>query len=156
MQTFDTPEGVRGQAKSLVTTMRSDAHTWNLVVLQLYLQQWGHDVLNLGPCVPEDLLLQQSEWFEPDLIVVSTVNGHGTHDARSLVRRLRGSERLAATRIVLGGKLGVAGDRCDAELRSLRDAGYDAVFPESATVHDLDPILRQLAVERGSVGARSR
>jgi methylaspartate mutase sigma subunit len=156
MQTSDIPGGARGQVKSLVTTMRSDAHTWNLVVLQLHLEQWGHDVVNLGPCVPEDLLLRQSEWFQPDLIVVSTVNGHGAHDARSLVGRLRDSDRLATTLIVLGGKLGIAGDRSDVELQSLRDAGYDAVFAESATVHDLDPILERLAAERDTVGIRPR
>src|SRR3954447_20297379 len=95
--------------RTLVTTLTSDAHTWNLVYLQLLLEERGHEVANLGPCVPDELVVAECHRVVPDLVVVSTVNGHGRQDAERVVRRLRLDHRLDGTRIVIGGKLGIDG-----------------------------------------------
>ena len=49
----------------IVTGTASDAHTWNLVFLQLMLEELGHDVDNLGPCVPDEELLGPSAEQRP-------------------------------------------------------------------------------------------
>ena len=38
----------------------SDAHTWNLVFLQLWLQERGYDVVNLGSPLPVPALVPVS------------------------------------------------------------------------------------------------
>ncbi|MGW2387121.1 cobalamin B12-binding domain-containing protein [Streptomyces lincolnensis] len=114
----------------LVTGTSSDAHTWNLVYLQLLLEEWGHDVTNLGPCAPDDLVLGAALEHRPALLVVSSVNGHGHQDGLRLVRRLRSHPELAATTMVIGGKLGTDGLRNVGQVRRLLEAGYDRVFDD--------------------------
>lgn len=110
----------------------SDSHTWNLVYLQLLLEEHGHRVVNLGPCVPEDLLITEALAHRPALIVVSSVNGHGYHDGMRTVTRLREHPELADVPAVIGGKLGIAGPCGSDEAAALSAAGYDAVFDDSA------------------------
>jgi methylaspartate mutase sigma subunit len=119
----------------LLSSVSSDSHTWNLVFLQLLLEETGHDVVNLGACVPDELLLAECAEHRPDAVVISTVNGHGHVDGRRLIARLRADERLAGLPVVIGGKLGVDGGRDTGVAGELVAAGFDAVFAESADVH---------------------
>ncbi|MFJ8794033.1 cobalamin B12-binding domain-containing protein [Streptomyces sp. NPDC102462] len=129
----------------LVTGTSSDAHTWNLVYLQLLLEEWGHDVTNLGPCAPDDLVLRSAVALHPDLIVVSSVNGHGHQDGLRLVQALRTRPELADTTIVIGGKLGTDGLRNVGQVRRLLAAGYDRVF-DDGDVTALRDMLSRLPV----------
>jgi len=121
-----------GDLTVVVTSVSSDSHTWNLVVLQLLLEELGHRVHNLGACVPDELLVSECRRLHPDLIVVSSVNGHGFHDGLRLISRVRGCPELVHTPIVIGGKLGIAGPGCDRNQAQLMTAGYGAVFEDGA------------------------
>lgn len=130
----------------VVSGLASDAHTWNLVYLQLVLEEMGHRVTNLGACVPDPLLTSRCGQVEPDLVVLSSVNGHGFQDARRVIGPLRA--KLASTPVVVGGKLGLdgAGGRAEALLA----AGFDAVFEDA----DAIAAFRRY-VDRLAVGVRS-
>ncbi|MFE4632806.1 cobalamin B12-binding domain-containing protein [Streptomyces sp. NPDC056773] len=118
----------RRNAKILLTGTASDSHTWNLVYLQLLLEELGHPVRNLGPCVTDELLTAACASEEPGLVVISSVNGHGYRDGLSAVRALR---RTGLTLpVVIGGKLGVAGAADPEQRARLLDAGCDAVFDD--------------------------
>jgi methylaspartate mutase sigma subunit len=114
----------------VVSGVSSDAHTWNLVFLQLLLEGFGCTVVNLGPCVPDDLLLVEIERIRPDLVVLSSVNGHGHHDGARVVRKLRGTPGTAELLVVIGGKLGIHEDDTERHVRDLMAAGFDAVFAD--------------------------
>ncbi|MCS0603061.1 cobalamin-dependent protein [Streptomyces sp. LP11] len=120
-----------GARPVLVAGGISDSHTWNLVYLHLLLEEHGQRVVNLGPCVPEDLLIAEALHRRPALIVVSSVNGHGYHDGMRTVARLREHPELDAVPVVIGGKLGIEGPPGEEEVAALRAAGYDAVFDDS-------------------------
>ncbi|GGQ57835.1 cobalamin B12-binding domain-containing protein [Streptomyces althioticus] len=126
----------------LVTGTSSDAHTWNLVYLQLLLEEWGHDVTNLGPCVPDGLVLRSAVELRPDLIVVSSVNGHGHQDGLRLIRALRPRPELVGTTMVIGGKLGTDGLRNVGQVRRLLAAGYDRVFDDGDVTAFRDLVSR--------------
>lgn len=119
-----------GGLSVVVTSVASDSHSWNLVYLQLALAELGHQVVNLGPCVPDELLISACLRIRPDLIVVSTVNGHGSIDGMRLIGRIRGCRELAATPVVIGGKLGIAGPAGHQVRHRLMAAGFDAVFED--------------------------
>lgn len=106
----------------------SDAHTWNLVYLQLILEDSGHRVRNMGPCVTPDALLRECVHHMPDLIVIGTVNGHGRIDGMRTIAEVRDHPELARTPIVLGGNLGVSGAEDAGAGKELERAGFDAVF----------------------------
>ncbi|MFE0458750.1 cobalamin B12-binding domain-containing protein [Kitasatospora sp. NPDC058965] len=112
----------------LVAGTSSDAHTWNLMYLQLALEEAGHEVTNLGPCVPDELLTDACVGTRPDALVLSSVNGHGHADAARAVATLRRDARLTTMPIVVGGLLGTAG-RPNADYAGpLLAAGVSAVL----------------------------
>ncbi len=125
-----SPAG-RGQTV-IVATVASDSHTWNLVFLQLFLEELGYEVVNLGPCGPDDLLVEECRARRPDLLVISSVNGHGHQEGLRLIRELRAHRELVDLPVTIGGKLGVAGAENAAHLEELMAAGFDMVFEESA------------------------
>ncbi|MFF0645401.1 cobalamin B12-binding domain-containing protein [Streptomyces tendae] len=123
------PQRTKGTV--VVTTVASDSHTWNLVYLQLLIEELGYRVVNLGPCVPDDLLVRECLETRPDLLVISSVNGHGHQDGMRVIRLLRDQPELVAVPAVIGGKLGVTGET-DGLAEELTAAGFDAVFPDGA------------------------
>ncbi|MFC0002967.1 cobalamin B12-binding domain-containing protein [Micromonospora siamensis] len=132
---------------AILSSTSSDSHMWNLTYMQLLLEEHGYRVTNLGACVPTEVLAERCADDSPTLIVISTVNGHGHLDGAHAVRRLRQIPSLAATPTVIGGKLGIHSVDQD-EVRHLRDAGFDAVFGDTAA--DLDEFsvfLRDLAAD---------
>ncbi|WP_058041679.1 cobalamin B12-binding domain-containing protein [Streptomyces roseifaciens] len=120
----------RRDATVVVTGVTSDSHTWNLVFLQLLLEELGFGVVNLGPCVPEELVVSECLARRPALLVVSSVNGHGYRDGMRLISRLRRQPGLSSVPAVIGGKLGIAGAQSTEQLGALVTAGYDAVFDD--------------------------
>jgi methylaspartate mutase sigma subunit len=124
----------RAELAVVVAGTPSDSHTWNLLYLQLLLAELGHRVTNLGPCVPARLMVDTCRRVRPDLVVLSSVNGHGCHDGRAVVRAIRARAELAATPVVIGGKLSTTEALDGRAQRALLDAGFDAVFADD----DLD------------------
>jgi methylaspartate mutase sigma subunit len=113
--------------------MASDSHTWNLVFLQLLIEELGYNVVNLGPCVPDELLVSECCQIAPLMIVISSVNGHGHQDGMRVIGQLRDCAQLARTPTVIGGKLGISGGQDMQSLDELRAAGFDAVFEDGVS-----------------------
>ncbi|MZD07206.1 methylmalonyl-CoA mutase [Streptomyces sp. SID5785] len=133
-----------GRRRVLLSTVSSDSHTWNLVFLRLLLEEAGHEVVGLGPCVPDRLLIDSVRRVRPDLLVISTVNGHGQLDGARVIRALRADPEVGDTPAVIGGKLGVDGDAGAPVARALVEAGFDAVFTDGADTGRLAAILDAL------------
>lgn len=114
--------------KSMVSSTVSDSHTWNLVYMQLLLEEMGHEVVNLGACVPEELLAEECLRHGPDLLVVSSVNGHGFNDGLRIAGHVRSVPGLEHLCMVIGGKLSVDGVRDIGFTSRLLNEGFDAVF----------------------------
>ncbi|MFI8519427.1 cobalamin B12-binding domain-containing protein [Streptomyces sp. NPDC085481] len=136
----------------LLTTGSSDAHTWNLVHLQLFLEEHGHSVLNLGPCVPEQLLVDTARMTSPDLVVLSSVNGHGHQDGLRAARALRGNSDTREIPMVIGGLLGISPEGAEQRTAELLEAGYDEVYSDGAHPTAL---LARLGELRGSCTGRA-
>ncbi|MEU5693385.1 cobalamin-dependent protein [Actinosynnema sp. NPDC020468] len=127
----------------VLSSTASDSHTWNLVYLHLLLEEAGHRVVNLGACVPPDLLARSCVDAPPDLVVLSTVNGHGHHDGPRSLAAVRAERVLDHVPVVIGGKLGTTGhepERADA----LRAAGFTDVFDDAGAVSRFTAFLSSL------------
>lgn len=133
--------------KFVVSSVSSDAHTWNLVFLQLMLEERGHEVVNLGACVPDRVIVESCLEVRPDVLVISTVNGHGHLDGLRLIRVLRAHPGLEGLRVVIGGKLGVRGD-AESHGDELVAGGYDAVFESEDGLAEFGDFLRELRPRR--------
>jgi methylmalonyl-CoA mutase cobalamin-binding subunit len=148
-----------GPKKILLSGVSSDAHMWNLIFLQLFIEENGHQVRNLGPCAPDELIAEHCVTWRPDALVISTVNGHGHLDGVRLIRTLReAGGSLAALPVVIGGKLGIHGIGNARFHQQLLDAGFDAVFGAETGVMEFQSYLTALgrsgqAVETTAVPA---
>ncbi|MGW7271834.1 cobalamin B12-binding domain-containing protein [Streptomyces sp. NPDC054864] len=141
---------LRPELRVLVTGTASDSHTWNLVYLQLALEEWGHQVTNLGPCVSADLLASVCHTDAPDLVVIGTVNGHGYQDGWTAVTRLRATNGPSrAVPVVIGGKLGLGGNPDPHRAAQLREAGCTRVLDDG----DMDALRTFVAALAHDVGA---
>lgn len=112
----------------LLTTVASDAHTWNLVYLSLLLHENGYDVTTLGACPPVPTVVAAAQDLRPSAIVVSTVNGHGCIDGAPLIQALRSAPWCQDVPVAIGGKLGIAGDIQQQQVARLYGVGCDRVF----------------------------
>jgi methylaspartate mutase sigma subunit len=129
----------------VLSAVASDSHTWNLIFLELLLTEMGCKVRNLGACVPDDLLVGDCRRLRPDLLVLSSVNGHGVIDGQRVIRALRSTPGLSAVPAVIGGKLGTDGTVGeDARRGRLIAAGFDAVFEGQAAVAGFRAFVREL------------
>ncbi|WP_107059379.1 cobalamin B12-binding domain-containing protein [Streptomyces sp. NRRL F-5126] len=138
----------------VVTSTASDAHSWNLIYLQLRLEEAGHVVTNFGPCVNDQSLLARCRQVVPDLIVFSTVNGHGRQDGERIIRLIRNAPDLQGLPVVIGGMLGVAGPDGNAAALSLQGAGFDAVFGPQGDIDRFLEFVRELSADRARRGSR--
>lgn len=133
----------------VLAAMASESHTWSLIYLELLLTEWGHRVANLGPCLPDALLLDECLARRPDLLVLSSVNGHGFDEGVRVATGLRAHPGLARTAMVIGGQLGTGPEDGDAATDRLRAAGFDLVVPDGdlepfrAFVAALSPVARR-------------
>jgi methylaspartate mutase sigma subunit len=135
--------------RMVVAGTASDAHTWNLIYLQLLLEEAGHLVTNFGPCVKDEILLTRCRRTMPDLVVLSTVNGHGRQDGARIIKLLRDAPDLRGVPVVIGGMLGLAGPEGSAAARTLLDAGFDAVFGAHADIGRFLSFVDALSARRG-------
>lgn len=139
--TFDGPRPA-GAKTALLTSTPSDAHTWNLVFLQLMLEESGYVVRNLGACSPIAALVRECREGRPDLVVVSSVNGHGRTEGAELISALRNEPDLREVPVVIGGMLTTGGadpNEISAELTAI---GYSGVFIGERALPDFKIYLR--------------
>ena len=140
-----TPPETPPRRRAVLTTIPSDSHSWNLIFIELLLREHGYDVTNLGVCVPVASTLAACQRLRPDLLIVSTVNGHGYLESAEIARTIRGAGDLGDIPLILGGLLHPDSARAGAQVEALRAAGFDHVLPGEAGV----ATLRALLVARG-------
>src|ERR1700722_14557496 len=117
---------MNGAFRCLLSTVESDSHCWNLIFLEKLLEEHGAVVRNLGCCTPVDLVVEELAEYEPDLLVVSSVNGHGYHGARALLTAIqRAGLEVPA---VAGGKLTTSTSDDDRVRPDLLAHGFTDVF----------------------------
>lgn len=128
----------------LLSGVSSDSHTWNLVFLQLLIEYYGHQVVNLGACVPDDLIIDKCKQASVDMLVVSSVNGHGHLDGTRLMKKLRATSGLESLPCVIGGKLGTKGAENHQYVDTLHAAGFNAVYSDDGGALRLEDFMQFL------------
>ena len=120
-----------GSKRAVIATVPSDSHMWNMVYIELVLRENGWDVNNLGACTPAELVVETCLAERPDMLVVSSVNGHGHIGGRKLIGQVRSRSELDYLPVVIGGKLGTLGANNSVFVEPLISAGFSAVFMEA-------------------------
>lgn len=142
------------KVSTLLTTIPSDSHGWNLVFMQMFMEELGIEVENLGTCVPFDEVVGRCREGSVGLVVVSTVNGHGHLEGCELAHRLAELPGRGRIKLVIGGKLGVDVSQDAWYAEELRQAGYDAVFHGPAALDSFKEYLAAAVVTPSKASSR--
>ena len=132
--------------KCLLTTVESDSHMWNLVYMQLFLEEHGYDTYNLGCCVSENETITAIKSQNPSLIVVSSVNGHGYVQGKSLVQKIKNEFGHCCPTIVIGGKLSTQISDNSTIHDDLLSRGYDGVFVNNSAINQFKSFLKNHSI----------
>lgn len=134
---------------AIVATTPDDSHSWNLVGVELRLAERGFVVDNLGPCTPEDLVAERIRDRRPDLVVFSSVNGHGALSLLPVLETLELYQVKRAAPIVAGGLLTTDPATLSQARSRLVEAGVAAVFSGSDAWTSFDAFLaaRNMAID---------
>src|SRR2546423_11352563 len=92
--------------RAVIATVPSDSHMWNMVYIELLLKEHGWEVINLGACTPPDLVVDTCLAERPDMLVISSVNGHGHIGGRKVIGAVRSHPALDYLPAVIGCHLG--------------------------------------------------
>ncbi len=137
----------------VLATVGSDSHTWNLVYMQLLLEEHGFEVTNLGACTPPALVRRTVKDEAPDLVVVSSINGHACVEAPTLARLLR-SGSASPPPMVIGGRFTTDASEDDEAAADLVSAGFSAAFVGADAIDRFRTFLTELGTRNaGSFAA---
>ena len=128
---------------AILATLPSDSHTWNLVYIQLLLQEYGYNVENLGSCTPIYDIIEKAYEIKPSFIVISSINGHGYLEAQTLIQLLREEDFIQNIPVLIGGKLTTNGLLEQFQKEHLYKMGYSGVFPASDSIDDFRAYLNE-------------
>ncbi len=112
----------------VVATTPDDSHSWNMHGVELELIDRGLRVLNLGPCTPIRLVAETLRDFRPQLLVITTVNGHGAASMPELMAELAKFQLLKSTSVIVGGILTVDVATASEAEKSINALGCSGVF----------------------------
>jgi methylaspartate mutase sigma subunit len=112
----------------ILTGTPSDSHTWNLVFMELFLQEHNCTVYNLGPCVSPAQLQRSLKKWPCDLVVISSINGHLFQDAIKIIASFPKQDLPTLPPFVLGGKMGISQRDVFFQKQKLLKLGYEGVF----------------------------
>ena len=140
---------------AVVATTPDDSHVWNLVGVQLELEERGFEVLNLGACTPADLVAEVVRDRRPVLLVISSINGHGAISLGEVVHTLEEYQVKRSTTIVAGGLLTTDPATAGAAERELLDLGLAGVFTGADAWPRFDSFLARLGGVAPSISWRS-
>lgn len=130
--------------QAVVATTPNDSHSWNLVYLELLLADQYVGVHGLGPCTPVTRILETLRDFEVDLLVLSSVNGHGISAIADTVLQVRASAHGRDVPIAVGGKLDTSGGPSRDAIKLLTTNGVDRVFTGESAVAQFLVWMNQL------------
>ena len=120
-----------GMPKALIIGSPSDAHTWNLFYLKLFIEECSISTHVLGGCTHLDDISATVASQPWDLIVISSLNGHFFHESKAIMDIIQATlDNCAQPKpwIIAGGKLDTQNRSHDLMERVLLKQGYDKLF----------------------------
>jgi methylaspartate mutase sigma subunit len=134
--------------RCVLGTVQSDSHTWNLVYIGLVLEEQGFEVFNLGCCTTPLEISSAVLRTQAELVVISTINGHGGAQGLELIGQLRSDLGSRIPPCVIGGRLTTREEEDGAAARALEGAGFAMAFAGEGAVEALRAYVGRPGAER--------
>lgn len=109
----------------LIAMTESDAHVVAIRLLQLFLEENGYQVINLGACAPLREVVETAARTRPLCIVLGTQNGHALEDVATLLPLKQ--EYAVSCPVLMGGNVSVGAKKSRESLDKLKAAGVTEI-----------------------------
>ncbi len=128
---------------ALITTIPSDSHHWNLIFIELLLKEHGFEIMNLGACVPFEETIKYYNTYKPEMLVVSTINGHGFIEGKQLINELK-KKSTSIKNIFIGGNLSTNLELTEHHAAELENEGYTKAFGREGDLIDFKHRMKRI------------
>lgn len=131
------------ESKTLVLgVIGSDVHAVGNKILEVAFQEAGFNIVNLGVLVSQKEFVEAAVETNADVLMVSSLYGHGEIDVRGL-REALVEAGIGDILMYIGGYL-VVGNQDWSEVEAkFKHLGFDRVYPPSTLPEDVIPILKE-------------
>lgn len=126
----------------LIAMTESDAHVVAIRLLQVFLEENGYQVINLGACVPLTEVVETASKLKPICIVLGAQNGHALDDIAPLLPLMQ--KRAFSCPVLLGGNVSIGSKKSNDSIEKLKTAGVTEIF---SSFEDLLDFIEQLNVQ---------
>ena len=135
---------------AVLSGIRSDSHTWSIRAIQLFLEEHGVEVHNLGANTDPSELVYAILNKNPDMLVISSVNGLAGIEALQLAQILD-QHKLHVPRVI-GGILATNQEDEKTADANLTRAGFIVLTGKNA-IPEFSVLIRDLAASKQSIPA---
>jgi len=119
----------------------SDCHAVGNKILDYALSQAGYKVVNIGVLSPQEDFINAAVETNADVIVVSSLYGHGEIDCRGM-REKCDEAGLKGIKLYVGGNIVVGKQNWEDVYNRFIAMGFDRVYPPGTTVETTIADLR--------------
>jgi len=136
-----------GKVTLIMGVIGADVHAVGNKILEYAFSQAGINVINLGVMVAQEEYIAAAIETKADIIVVSSLYGHGEIDCRGF-REKCDEAGLKNIPLYVGGNLVVGKTDFEEVKKRFLDMGFSRVYPPSATPEQcIEDIKKDLGVE---------
>ena len=119
----------------------SDCHAVGNKILDYALTQAGYNVVNIGVLSPQEDFINAAVETNADVIVVSSLYGHGEIDCRGMGEKCD-EAGLKGIKLYVGGNIVVGKQNWEDVYNRFIAMGFDRVYPPGTTVETTVADLR--------------
>ena len=132
--------------RAILSSTPCDSHAWNLIYIELFLKEHNFEVINLGCCVSNEDLIESIQKNNPDIVVISSVNGYLYRELLKMLPTLNKIKKLFdyKFKLVVGGKLTVDDRNSNFLKKELVKIGIDKIFLDNEPLSNFSAYLSQI------------
>lgn len=119
----------------VIGVIGADVHAVGNKIIEYTLVNSGYNVINIGVLSSQEDFINAAIETDADLIMVSSLYGHGEIDCRGMREKCIESG-LEDILLYVGGNIVVGKQDFDETLKSFKEMGFDRVYPPGTSIEE--------------------
>lgn len=129
----------------VIGVIGSDCHAVGNKIIEYALTEAGYNVVNVGVLSPQEDFINAAVETKADLILVSSLYGHGEIDCRGM-RQKCDEAGLDGIKLYVGGNIVVGKQNWNDVYRRFISMGFDRVYPPGTPIEET---MKDIKVDLG-------
>lgn len=119
----------------VIGVIGSDCHAVGNKIIEYVLTEAGYNVVNVGVLSPQEDFINAAVETKADLILVSSLYGHGEIDCRGM-REKCDESGLEGIKLYVGGNIVVGKQNWNDVYRRFQAMGFDRIYPPGTSIEE--------------------